>query len=156
MRQAHKILSAGNVRTYFQYEKETGIIRRRRAINPTPLGKHLTFSYKDFVTARVIWLWYYGEWPKGFIDHKDGNPSNNRIENLRDVNCSQSSCNRTSSNLYGYKGVTTIGNRWRSSIRIDGKRIFLGSFLTIEEAAEAYRQAALKYHGEYACTETER
>lgn len=46
----------------------------------------------QFSAHRLSWLLYYGGWPKGHIDHLDGNALNNRIENLRD-------CKDTSNNM---------------------------------------------------------
>ena len=40
---------------------------------------------KHMKAHRVAWLMTYGELPNGDIDHIDGNPSNNKLDNLRDV-----------------------------------------------------------------------
>lgn len=44
---------------------------------------HFDGKYK-ILAHRLSWLLYYGDWPEGDIDHIDGNPKNNKIENLRD------------------------------------------------------------------------
>ena len=36
---------------------------------------------KKYMAHRLVWLWHYGVMPKE-IDHIDGNPLNNRVENL--------------------------------------------------------------------------
>lgn len=87
-----------------------------------------------------------------FIDHIDGDTLNNRRANLRIVTHSQNCMNRkvTSANTSGYKGVWNRGNRWYAGIKIQGKRIHLGSFDTAEEAYAAYCEAAQEIHGEFA------
>jgi len=40
--------------------------------------------------------------------------------------------------------------RWRARIRVNGKRIYLGSFKNEIDAAKAYDDAAQKHHAEYA------
>lgn len=51
--------------------------------------RRIMLDYKMYLAHRIIWLLVYGAWPKYFIDHIDGNPSNNKIENLRDVSHSE-------------------------------------------------------------------
>ena len=45
---------------------------------------------------RLAWLYVYGEWPKHFIDHKNGIRNDNRIKNLRDVSAKENSLNNNS------------------------------------------------------------
>lgn len=106
-------------------------------------------------TSRYIWAHYYGEWPPldMLIDHKDRDRSNTKLENLRLATHPQNGFNMTSYSPYGYKGVTFDASRqksWRAQIRIDGRKVNLGRFFTIEEAALAYQQASIKHHGEFA------
>lgn len=53
--------------------------------------------------------------------------------------------------LSGYKGVHKNGNSWSASIKISGKQVHLGTYITKEEAALQYNKAALKHFGEFAC-----
>lgn len=55
-----------------------------------------------------------------------------------------------STNTSGVKGVSRIGNRWRAYITVEDKYIHIGRYDTIEQAAEARRQAEIKYWGENA------
>lgn len=90
--------------------------------------------------------------PDGFeVDHIDGNGLNNIRSNLRLATRAQQCQNRGmfKNNSTGVKGVTQCGSKWRARILANHKSISLGTFGTKEEAAEAYRQAAIKYHGEY-------
>ncbi len=80
---------------------------------------------------------------------------NNRRDNLRPANSSQNGSNRGKQrdNKSGYKGVcwSTKDKRWRATIKLNRKGIYLGNFLTAEEAARAYDAAAREMHGEFAC-----
>lgn len=88
------------------------------------------------------------------VDHADGNPLNNCRANLRACSHSENMRNRRTarSNRCGLKGVYQDGrtNRWRAEIVMDGVRHRLGSFPTKYEAAAAYREAAVRLHGEFA------
>jgi hypothetical protein len=48
-----------------------------------------------------------------------------------------------------FKGVDRHHDKWRARIAAYGKRIHLGVFETEGEAAEEYREAGRKYHGEF-------
>ena len=86
------------------------------------------------------------------VDHINGDKSDNRKENLRICTLLENRRNRTKykSNTTGYKGVYYDRRKIRAKIKTDNKQIYLGSFKTLKEAAKAYNEAALKYHGEYA------
>jgi len=86
-------------------------------------------------------------------DHINGNKLDNRKINLRICTKSENMRNRKkqSNNTSGYKGVFWHhkANRWRAQIVINKKAKHLGLFDTPEEAGKAYREAELKYFGEY-------
>jgi len=86
------------------------------------------------------------------IDHINGNGLDNRKSNLRICSHVDNCRNRKMSkrNKSGYRGVHKSGNSWISQIGIDGKRVYLGSFATVEEAANAYDNAAKENYGEFA------
>lgn len=93
--------------------------------------------------------------PQGFdTDHIDGNPLNNQRSNLRVCSHSQNVRNRTQkskNSKTGYKGVTIrYGKKILSRITVNGKKIHLGYFKNVIDAAKAYNEAAIKYHGEFA------
>ena len=58
--------------------------------------RKLKFRGKQYLVHRIAWLLQHGSWPVGDIDHIDGNPSNNKLENLRDVPHSVNLQNRKS------------------------------------------------------------
>ena len=88
------------------------------------------------------------------IDHIDGNVLNNRRANLRVCTHQQNMWNqkKRSTNTSGYKGVflRSDGKKYVSSIKVDGKAIHLGSFVSKIDAALAYDHAARTYFGEFA------
>ena len=96
---------------------------------------------------------------KGFknfaqTDHRNQNKLDNRRGNLRPATASQNKCNnsKNKNNTSGYKSVSWDKRRekWRAQIMINRKNKFLGYYDDPREAARAYNEAALKYHGEFA------
>ena len=91
------------------------------------------------------------------VDHINRNPSDNRKENLRLVNFSQSGANR-SSRLGKYRGIYSVFVKgktyWRVQLekQIDGKRVrFNGgkTFATREEGLPLAKELRKKVYGEY-------
>jgi len=99
---------------------------------------------------RIVFLLENGEWPENQVDHINGNRSDNRRSNLRLATRNQNQHNRSArlDNKLGIKGVCKHKqcNRYQAKIWVNSKCIHLGLFETQEEAKEAYRVAALKYH----------
>lgn len=107
----------------------------------------------SFLAHRLAWMYVYGEYPTR-LDHKNGIKHDNRIVNLRLASASQNNSHRKiqSQNTSGYKGIKfrRYENRWEVYISVNNERIYVGSFRCKHQAARAYNQAALKYHGEFA------
>jgi len=90
-----------------------------------------------------------GTWPQNEIDHIDGNKSNNRFRNLRDVTRSANNQNRRRpdrGNKSGFLGVKCHRKSFVARIRIDGKQIHLGVFSTAIDAHRAYIKAKRNLH----------
>lgn len=103
---------------------------------------------------RVLWALHYGDTPHQQIDHANGVPYDNRISNLRLATRSENAMNKMAScrNTSGAKGVywRKRTQKWVPRITVSGKEVYLGVFNTFEEAVEARRAAAGKYHGAFA------
>lgn len=102
--------------------------------------------------SRLAWLYVYGEWPVDMIDHINGIRNDDRIENLRCATHAQNLRNRGKqrNNSSGFKGVYRHKNAWRARINVDGRTVSLGLFPNPEEAHQAYAQASVRYHGDFA------
>ena len=87
-------------------------------------------------------------------DHIDTDKLNNRKSNLRTCTTAENSrnCKLSKNNTSGYKGVSwdKAKRKWAADIMRNYKYIHLGYFEDKEDAADAYNEAALKYHGEFA------
>jgi hypothetical protein len=105
----------------------------------------------QYTQHRVIWKLVYGTDPY-YIDHINGNRSDNRLANLRNVSFQDNCRNRRmlDRNTSGVTGVCWARKKkaWQASIADRGKTIYLGLFKSIQDAADA-RSAAereLGYH----------
>lgn len=85
-----------------------------------------------------------------YVDHKNGNGLDNRRTNLRESSPLSNNHNRRPDHGHQYKGVTPVRGRWRARILIDGKRVSLGTFDSVEDAARAYDREAFRQDPEFA------
>ena len=102
-------------------------------------GTHInTYAHK------ILMAMYFAQWPPAGkeTDHIDRNKTNNTISNLRWVTPSENNRNRGLMKGRKYIGAYKHGNKYQSRISFEGKRLYLGSFDTEEEAAAAYSAKA--------------
>ncbi len=165
-------LTVGRLKQFVEYDPETGIFTwKPREVNSkadkiwntrfsgkeagTKGSKYVTIAIyeEEFRAHRLAYLYMNGVWPSQLIDHINGDPRDNRWENLRIASKSQNAANAGlwGHNRSGVKGVSwcKCTNRWRAIIRFKGKNYRLGRFDSKEEAGEAYRAAADRFFGEY-------
>lgn len=95
--------------------------------------------------------------PIGFeVDHINHDAKDNRKSNLRVCTRLENARNREKyrTNKFGFKGVQQDKRikieRYQSSITVDNKTIYLGSFSNVIDAAKAYDIAAKKYFCQFA------
>jgi hypothetical protein len=105
---------------------------------------------RAYIRGRLAWFYMTGEWPIE-IDHRDGDRMNDRWANLREATRAQNEANKSvrRNNKLGIKGVDIFEGKFRAQI-YRGRKYMLGSFSTLEEAAEAYAQAARDFDGDFA------
>lgn len=112
---------------------------------------YIGFNGKVYSAHRLAWLYVYGQIPENDIDHINGEKTDNRINNLRDVetviNCQNRRAARdgSRSGIMGASWHKRIG-KWAAQIRIGGKPTHLGYFTTPEEAGRAYLEAKRQHH----------
>ena len=149
-----------------EYNPETGLWRWRPGykwrhrnrdwFSGTSSGKGYFLIYilgEEHGAHRLAWLYTYGYMPEK-IDHKDKNPSNNRIENLREANQSENAINRVpnSNNTTGTTGVVYRPDRnkpWIARICYHYVEMSKG-FRTKEEAIAWRKQKIYNLFGEFA------
>lgn len=87
------------------------------------------------------------------VDHRDGNRTNNKVNNLRYATDSENQHNKSmqSNNTSGVTGINfdKRNQKWYARITINSKTKFIGYFKTKEEATLARKEYANEYYGEY-------
>ena len=163
-------LSAEFVREVLDYDPETGIFTWRwRNDQAKPWNARyagtvagnlsingyivLRINQRPYQAHRLAWLHVHGVWPTNEIDHINGDRADNRANNLREATNQE---NQRNSGLQRNNSTGVVGVHWykrsqkyQAHIKVDGKRIFLGYFSTLEEAATARAAAEIKYFGEF-------
>ncbi len=85
-------------------------------------------------------------------DHQDGNPLNNRKENLRIIPKPLNSinCKTYKNNTSGCKGVTLHKRtgKWQANIQYQKTNHYLGLFENYDDAVKARKEAEKKYFGD--------
>ena len=114
--------------------------------------KKTAIKFKGVRTAlaRVMWLVFIGPISdESCIDHKNGDSTDNRLSNLREVTRGQNSrafCKKKKGTSSKYRGVS-LNNRsglWCSRIMKRYKSIHIGYFGSEEEAAIAWNKKAIE------------
>lgn len=153
-------LTVDRLKQVLRYEPDTGNFIRLKSGNGyragTVAGKIsdgyvvICIDKVTYMAHRLAWFYIKGVWPTDKLDHEDTRRANNIFTNLREANNFENRQNlaKAPANQSGLIGAIFIRgkNRWRSAIKVYGKKIYLGCFPSPEEAHQAYVQAKQKYH----------
>ena len=88
MAKATKMPSSTALNSAFIYDPETGDLYKRVGHESSSGYTYIYLDGRQYPAHRVIWKMETGREPEGVIEHINGNLSDNRIENLRDVSVS--------------------------------------------------------------------
>lgn len=143
---AKQELTQGRLKELVNYDPETGWITWRVLSSTTEPGeragglhgfgyRQIGLEYKKFLEHQLAWLYMTGEWPTKEIDHINSVRSDNRWCNLREATRSQNGHNKQlhPRSTTGFTGVSTHGNRYRSTITVNGTTTYLGRFKSVAE-----------------------
>lgn len=158
-------MDQARLKSLLSYDPETGVFRWTLARRGVKLGAECgrvskAHGYRDIGLDGKLWrahrlavLYMTGVMPERDVDHENRIKHDNRWANLRLATESQNMANvgLQSDNSSGVHGVTwdKAREKWRAQICIDGVKRNLGRFATKDEAADAYRQAAIDAWGEF-------
>lgn len=113
----------------------------------------IKINRKIYGAHRLIFLMHYGYLPIN-VDHIDCNPSNNKIENLREATRNQNNYNvkKRKDNTSGIKNVVwkKSNKKWVVQIMVNNKNKHIGCFDNLEFAELVAIEARNKYHGNFA------
>jgi hypothetical protein len=160
------MITQKELKQFLHYDQNTGIFTWIKKSGQKPiigniagstlLGGYIAIRLKNkrYLAHRLAWLYVYGKFPKNKIDHINGNPSDNKICNLRQATYQQNNCNskKRKDNTSGVKGVVWRNDckKWQAQLYINYKKIYFGTFDNLELAKLAIFEARVKYHGNYA------
>lgn len=146
-------ISAEELRQLVHYDPDTGIFTWLQSkFQPYRIGKRagskmsngyrrIFIGEKAVTEHRLAWLYMTGKWPQNHIDHINGDRTDNRFCNLRDVSRSTNLHNIARANKNAsskYRGVSPANGTWTMQILVNGKRIRVPGFSTEEDAARCY------------------
>lgn len=145
----------------FRYDEVTGgltrVLSHGRPHTPRAVGYPDRCGYlrcwffgKSVYVHRIIWLLHTGAWPANEIDHINGDVTDNRASNLRDVSHSVNLHNRSGCTVRSASGVVGVTlckktSRWRADIRVNGKCFNLGRFDSLADAKSAYALGKIRF-----------
>jgi hypothetical protein len=147
---------------HLKYNPETGVFTRKQyrshlakvgdiaGWSDTKGYIRIEINHKPYAAHRLAWLYVYGDFPNGQIDHINGQQADNRISNLRVATNSENQQNAgvKRNNKSGIVGVhwNNTRQRWVAVIKVNGQLKHLGVFPEKSDAIAARLEAEKHFH----------
>jgi len=110
---------------------------------------YITINGSQYMAHRLAWLYVRGVWPKEQIDHINHVGDDNRLVNLREATNQENQRNASirKDNASGITGVVyrKLTGKWESRIKVNGKDIYLGCYVSKEKAIKRREFANVLY-----------
>ena len=158
------MITQEELQALLHYDADTGVFTWKQTKGPRAVkGDVAGTDFKGYVRIkinsekylahRLAWLYVYGDFPEGMLDHINQNKSDNRICNLRKASRSENLFNKgkTKANTSGVKNVSWCKRHkvYLARLSVNNRKIYLGRFKTISEAEAVLTANRQKYHGEF-------
>lgn len=149
-------LTQSQLKRLLHYSVETGVFTWVGAYHKSRIGDvagstmangyiYICIKKRQFRAHRLAWLYVFGAWPEKYIDHINGDKSDNRIENLREVSNAENMMNQGIGvrNKSGHLGITWSESRkrWCVGLKVNGKSKNVGRFVNLADAIAARDKA---------------
>lgn len=157
------------IKDSLEYNPETGLLHWTKQVakcvqkgslagNPSAGYMSLMIKGRALLSHRVAWFLTYDSWP-GYIDHINGNKTDNRLSNLRECSKEENGWNRgkNKNGKCGFKGVyfhksNRRAKPWSAKAKRKGIDIHIGYYATEEGAAKAYKDWVILNDREFSAT----
>lgn len=158
-------ITAETLRSVIHYDRDTGRFtwlvaagsRRKvgeeagHALKSRGGRRAISINGRAYGANRLAWLYVTGAWPVHVIDHINGDPSDDRFCNLRDVSQQINVQNLRAAPSHSGSGLLGAWwdkrhGKWKAGIKVNRKTINLGTFRSAEEAHAAYLAAKKRLH----------
>jgi hypothetical protein len=157
-------LTQDRLRSTLCYCRETGVFTwlvARSGKGGNRLGKpagyksgnriKICINQSEYMAHRLAWFYVHGVWPQWSLDHIDGDGTNNRLANLRDVEHHHNMQNIRKAHKDSHSGLLGVSwhagrAKWHARISVRGRGTHIGYYADPECAHEAYVKAKRKLH----------
>lgn len=162
MHNPDRLITLDRLHSLVSYNPDTGKLTWLSARGRMPIGSEagsmnqkgyfrIQIDGVEYSLHRLVWFYHYGKWPLFAIDHRDRDPRNNRVSNLRDVSLPENQWNREEGlNQLELKATGVClekrTGKYYAKINVRGRQHNLGTFNSFEEARLARQAAKISFH----------